>query len=75
MDKIQVTITPGVTVLIDTEMLGMLNDINEHSEVYHQNLTLHQQALVAKLTAKTILIKRRKNGKLSYRVRHGVSWQ
>ena len=70
----RITIAPGVTTLINNEMLELLNYIKTHNEVYHQDLNLHQQALVAKQIAKTALIKRRKNGKLSYRVRNGVNW-
>lgn len=75
MDKIQVTIAPKVKVLINEDMLDMLNLIATQNEVCHQNLTLHQQATVAKMLNRTLLIKRRKNGKVSYKIRNGVCWE
>lgn len=75
MQSNKVTIAPGVTVLADDEVISMLNYASSYSEIYLDDLNLQQQAIVAKMNNKTLLIKRRKNGKVSYRIRPGISWK
>jgi hypothetical protein len=75
MGLTRVTIAPTVTVMADEDMVEILELVQSQDEVYHQNLSLQQQALVATMTSKALLIKRRKNGKISYRIRPGISWQ
>jgi len=70
----RIIISPGVTVAADAEMIAMLAHISEHCEISLDELNLQQQEVVAKMTGKALLIKRRKNGKVSYKVRPGVCW-
>ena len=71
----KISIFPGVSVYVSDEMLDMLEQISNNSEIMLNLVNDEQKKLLKEMFERNLLVRRRKNNEISYSVRPDLNWK